>query len=47
MMLRESCRFSEPINKVAQNVCLLFTLHVCVFVCVQNKTSEQVCDKGS
>lgn len=33
MMLHQSCGFSKPINKVAQNVCLLFTLHVSVFVC--------------
>lgn len=33
MMLHESRRFSEPINKGAQNVCWLFTLHISVFVC--------------
>lgn len=32
MKLQESCRLSEPINKVAQNVCLLFTLYISVFV---------------
>lgn len=47
MMLHQSRGFSEPINKVAQNVCLLFTLHVSVFLWVQDKTAEQVCDKGS
>lgn len=28
-ILHESCRFSEPINKVAQNVCVIYTSYKC------------------
>lgn len=33
MMMLQDFRFSQPISKDAQNVCLLFTLHISVCLC--------------